>query len=166
MFGNGLLIIPGLGPLPAFEKYPAGFVQVFGSYRTDLRSVMGDVRIRLQSQHARCGGVFAEGMSSLRRSERDDHQSPERSRLPVARSGYRRAPRTAARAIAQEAYRRGSPDNLTVQVLRIDELPARAANELQQQYANEVPVVFIDGRKAFKYRMDGNDFLRALAARE
>ena len=46
------------------------------------------------------------------------------------------------------------------------EVDIDARPELQQQYANEVPVVFIDGRKAFKYRMDGNDFLRALAARE
>ena len=38
--------------------------------------------------------------------------------------------------------------------------------ELRQKYNEEVPVVFIDGRKAFKYRMDRRQFLRALAARE
>lgn len=38
--------------------------------------------------------------------------------------------------------------------------------ELQRKYTDEVPVVFIDGRKAFKYRMDLRDFLRALALRE
>ncbi len=37
--------------------------------------------------------------------------------------------------------------------------------QLQEKYSDEVPVVFIDGRKAFKYRMDGHQFLRALAAR-
>lgn len=37
--------------------------------------------------------------------------------------------------------------------------------ELRQKYNEEVPVVFIDGRKAFKYRMDGRQFLRALAGR-
>lgn len=37
--------------------------------------------------------------------------------------------------------------------------------ELQRQYNDEVPVVFVDGRKAFKYHMDGRDFLRTLAAR-
>lgn len=36
---------------------------------------------------------------------------------------------------------------------------------LQQKYNDEVPVVFIDGRKAFKYRMDGREFLRVLAKR-
>jgi len=37
--------------------------------------------------------------------------------------------------------------------------------ELRQKYNDEVPVVFIDGRKAFKYRMDSRDFLRRLAQR-
>jgi glutaredoxin len=37
--------------------------------------------------------------------------------------------------------------------------------ELRQQYDHEVPLVFIDGRKAFKYHMDGRQFLRALAGR-
>jgi glutaredoxin len=37
---------------------------------------------------------------------------------------------------------------------------------LRQKYNDEVPVVFIDGRKAFKYRMDRRKFLRALAGRE
>jgi len=35
----------------------------------------------------------------------------------------------------------------------------------REKYNDEVPVVFIDGRKAFKYRMDGRQFLRALAGR-
>lgn len=37
--------------------------------------------------------------------------------------------------------------------------------ELRQKYNDEVPVVFIDGRKAFKYHMDRQQFLRALAGR-
>lgn len=35
--------------------------------------------------------------------------------------------------------------------------------ELRRQFNDEVPVVFIDGRKAFKYRMDEQEFLRRLA---
>ena len=46
------------------------------------------------------------------------------------------------------------------------EVDIDARPELQQQYTHEVPVVFIDGRKAFKYCMNGHDFLRTLAARE
>jgi glutaredoxin len=37
--------------------------------------------------------------------------------------------------------------------------------QLRQEYNDQVPVVFIDGRKAFKYRMDGREFLWALAGR-
>ncbi|MGH9352023.1 MAG: glutaredoxin family protein [Terriglobia bacterium] len=35
--------------------------------------------------------------------------------------------------------------------------------ELRQKYNDQIPVVFIDGRKAFKYHMSREDFLRALA---
>ena len=37
--------------------------------------------------------------------------------------------------------------------------------ELVRQFNEEVPVVFIDGKKAFKYRMDEREFLRLLKAR-
>jgi glutaredoxin len=37
--------------------------------------------------------------------------------------------------------------------------------QLLQKFNDEVPVVFIDGRKAFKYRMDRSEFLRKLAKR-
>ena len=37
--------------------------------------------------------------------------------------------------------------------------------ELQQKFNDQVPVVFIDGKKAFKYRMAERDFLRLLKAR-
>lgn len=35
--------------------------------------------------------------------------------------------------------------------------------QLRQQYNDEIPVVFIDGRKAFIHRMDRDQFLRTLA---
>jgi glutaredoxin len=37
---------------------------------------------------------------------------------------------------------------------------------LRRQYNDQVPVVFIDGRKAFKYHMDDREFLRLLAKRD
>ena len=37
--------------------------------------------------------------------------------------------------------------------------------ELCEKYNDEVPVVFIDGRKAFKYHMDSRDFLIRLMPR-
>ena len=36
--------------------------------------------------------------------------------------------------------------------------------ELRRKYNDEVPVVFIGGRKAFKYRMDEQEFLRKLVS--
>jgi glutaredoxin len=35
--------------------------------------------------------------------------------------------------------------------------------ESRRRFTDEVPVVFIDGRKAFKYHMDEQEFLRKLA---
>ena len=46
------------------------------------------------------------------------------------------------------------------------EVDIDADPELRQKYNDEVPVVFIDGSKAFKYHMDARQFLRALAGRE
>jgi serine/threonine protein phosphatase PrpC len=42
----------------------------------------------------------------------------------------------AARAIVEEAYRRGSPDNLTVQLVRIDELPDEDGGRMVGQAAD------------------------------
>ena len=36
--------------------------------------------------------------------------------------------------------------------------------ELRRLYHEEVPVIAIDGRKAFKYRVDMDEFLKRLAA--
>jgi len=45
------------------------------------------------------------------------------------------------------------------------EVDIDADPELKRLYNEEVPVVLINGRKAFKYHMDERDFLRLLAAR-
>ena len=36
--------------------------------------------------------------------------------------------------------------------------------EIRRRYTDEVPVVFINGRKSFKYRLDEQEFLRKLGA--
>ena len=46
------------------------------------------------------------------------------------------------------------------------EVDIDADPELLRKFTDEVPVVFIDGRKAFKYRMKASDFLRVLQGRE
>jgi serine/threonine protein phosphatase PrpC len=42
----------------------------------------------------------------------------------------------AARTVVEEAYRRGSEDNLTIQILQVDNLPAPEANELYQRLSD------------------------------
>jgi len=42
------------------------------------------------------------------------------------------------------------------------EVDVDSDDELRRCFTDEVPVVFIDGKKAFKYRMDERDFLRRL----
>jgi glutaredoxin len=42
------------------------------------------------------------------------------------------------------------------------EVNIEADPELQQLYWDQIPVVFVDGRKAFKYRMSERQFLRRL----
>jgi hypothetical protein len=39
-----------------------------------------------------------------------------------------------------------------------------ADEQLRRQFTDEVPVVFIDGHKAFKYRMTEQEFLQKLAS--
>lgn len=44
------------------------------------------------------------------------------------------------------------------------EVDVDSDDQLRRQFTDEVPVVFIDGRKAFKYKLDERDFLRKLAS--
>lgn len=44
------------------------------------------------------------------------------------------------------------------------EIDVDSNEDLRRQFTDEVPVVFIDGRKAFKYRMDEQEFLRKLVS--
>jgi len=45
------------------------------------------------------------------------------------------------------------------------EIDVDSDTELRRLYNDEVPVVFVNGRKAFKYRLDEQEFLRKLASR-
>jgi glutaredoxin len=46
---------------------------------------------------------------------------------------------------------------------RWQEIDVDTDDDLRRQFTDEVPVVFINGRKAFKYHMDEQEFLRKLA---
>lgn len=45
-----------------------------------------------------------------------------------------------------------------------DEFDVDSDPDLKRKYNDEVPVVFIDGHKAFKYHMNEQDFLRRLSS--
>jgi glutaredoxin len=44
------------------------------------------------------------------------------------------------------------------------EIDVDSDHELRREYNDQVPVIFIDGHKAFKYHMDEREFLRRLAS--
>jgi hypothetical protein len=55
---------------------------------------------------------------------------------------------------------RGLREQVAFQVREID---IDQDPELQRRYNDEVPVIFVDGRKAFKYRIDARMFVERIA---
>ncbi|MGE0222111.1 MAG: protein kinase [Acetobacteraceae bacterium] len=66
----------------------------------------------------------------------------------------------AARAVAEAAFRRGSPDNLTVQIVRVDALPAADADDILGRIASLPPPPLPSPRD----RLDGYEIIRELHA--
>lgn len=66
----------------------------------------------------------------------------------------------AAKIIADEAYTQGSDDNLTVQIVRIDELPTQGAGELYQQLTELPFAPILEPRMSF----DGYKIIRQIHA--
>lgn len=82
---------------------------------------------------------------------------------PFVAAAIRDAPGTldeAARAIVAEAYRRGSGDNLTVQIVAVEDIPEHGISELQQQLARLAPAPLLDARAEF----DGYRIVREIHA--
>jgi tRNA A-37 threonylcarbamoyl transferase component Bud32 len=66
----------------------------------------------------------------------------------------------AARAIVAEAYQRGSTDNLTVQVVVVEQVPAHGAPELRQRLARLAPAPLLEARA----ELDGYRIVREIHA--
>jgi serine/threonine protein phosphatase PrpC len=82
---------------------------------------------------------------------------------PFVATAIRDAPGTldeAARAIVAEAYRRGSGDNLTVQIVAVEDVPEHGISELQQQLARLAPAPLLEARA----EIDGYRILREIHA--
>ncbi|MDD5321503.1 MAG: bifunctional protein-serine/threonine kinase/phosphatase [Methylococcales bacterium] len=56
---------------------------------------------------------------------------------------------TAAKVVVDEAYEQGSPDNLTIQIVRVDELPDQDADEIYQQLTELPFPPILDARMVF-----------------
>lgn len=67
---------------------------------------------------------------------------------------------SAAKAIVSEAYRRGSTDNLTIQIVRVDALPARDPDEIHRQLTELPFPPILEARAAF----DGYKIIREMHA--
>ena len=63
-----------------------------------------------------------------------------------------------ARTIVEEAYRRGSPDNLTVQIVVVDDLPDQDAEDIHQQLLELAPPPILEARMT----LDGYRIVREL----
>ncbi len=66
----------------------------------------------------------------------------------------------AARIIVEEAYRRGSTDNLTVQIVRVEDLPAQEAGEIYQKLTTLPLPPILEARTDF----DGYKIVREVHA--
>lgn len=66
----------------------------------------------------------------------------------------------AAKSIADDAFRAGSGDNLTIQIIRVDNLPASAADEMFGQLSDLPPAPLLEAREVF----DGYEIIRELYA--
>ncbi len=49
--------------------------------------------------------------------------------------------------------------------LALSEIDVDSAPELREQFGNDVPLLFIDGRKAFKYTVTARDLQKKLSKR-
>ena len=67
---------------------------------------------------------------------------------------------TAAKIIAEEAYKQGSKDNLTIQIIKVNELPNQDINEIHQQLTQLPFPPILDARMEF----DGYKIIREVHA--
>ena len=80
---------------------------------------------------------------------------------PFVAAAIRAAPLDeAARAIVDEAYRRGSGDNLTVQIVAVEDIPEHGVSELQRQLARLAPAPLLEARA----EIDGYRIVREIHA--
>ena len=127
---------------------------VISSEQTYLGRALGmnpQIEIDYQAVHVEKGDIFILATDGVY-----EHASSRFVADTV--NGHRENLDEAARLIVAEAFNRDSPDNLTVQIVRIDELPEREVNEIYGQ-ASELPLPpLLEARMLF----DGYRIIREL----
>lgn len=88
------------------------------------------------------------------------HEHLSESRLRDLLALYGHDLDNAARVLVDEAYERGSDDNLSVQLLRVDSLPDQGMSEIQRQLADLALPPLLEPRRLF----DGYRIVRELHA--
>jgi serine/threonine protein phosphatase PrpC len=121
------------------------------SYLSRALGVESRLDLDYQAQHLEPGDVFVSCTDGVY-----EHVSPRFIINTVA--DHAADLDTAARLLCAEALERGSADNLTVQIVRVDELPAAEAREVQQLVA-ELP---FPPELAPRAEIDGYRILRQL----
>jgi serine/threonine protein phosphatase PrpC len=138
----------------ALEQLTQDHRLVVSAEKSYLSRAMGvDARLDLdyQAQHLERGDVFVLATDGVY-----EHVSPRFVINAIA--DHAGELDVAARRIVDEAHERGSPDNLTVQIVRVDELPDGEAREAQQRVA-ELP---FPPELAPRSEIDGYRILREL----
>ena len=127
---------------------------VISSEQTYLGRALGvnpQVEIDYRMVHLERGDVFVQATDGV-----CDHAGARA--IAAAISDHPADLDGAARAIVEDAYSRGSPDNLTVQIVRVDELPDGEAGEIFDQAAGLPLPPILEARMIF----DGYRIVRQL----
>ena len=130
--------------------FHAGDTRIYRLHGKALEQLTSDHRVWVSSEHSYLGRAF--GIDSRIEIDYRSFQVERGDVFVLATDGVYEYVHTefmvdairdcggdleqAAKTIVEEAYRRGSEDNLTIQILQIDGLPLPEANELYQQLSD------------------------------
>lgn len=111
------------------------------SYLSRALGINSQVEIDYQSLQVNRGDIFVLATDGVY-----EHAGPDFIAATIR--GWQGSLDDAAETIAQKAYEQGSLDNLTIQIVRIDELPDQAAGEVYRHLAHLQLPPLLDARMA------------------
>ena len=123
------------------------------SYLSRTLGINPSIEIDYQSQQLAEGDVFLLATDGT-------YEFSDNSFIADTINEYRKNLDNAAKAIVDEAYKKGSDDNLTIQIIQVDELPSHDSNEIIQQIAELPFPPILEARMEF----DGYKIIRGIHA--